>query len=203
MQKFFAFLLTSYKGNGWSLLHVDQEKEEQHKLLKLFISFCYNTVFIVWFGFGTPGQEKILFWLKTAAVIAINMRFCFHKHTLLFSFAATNTTWNFPGILSEIYHVVAAHKAGEKAWYLFRHILYFHTDKDWNAADILWKHAAPLTRLEKVPTSRLKHPVVSRLRMLNIVLNSGLWPSPASQLIFRWCQHDMKLILYTHIWKYS
>ena len=156
---------------------------------------------MVWFGFGTkketPGQEDILFWLKAAGVVVLNMRlwFCFHTHTLLFSFAATNTTWNFPDISSEIYHFIA-HKAGK------RPDISSDTLMKVEMQQIFCKFAAPLTRLEKVPTSRLKHPVVSHLHMLNVVLNSGLWPSPAPQLIFRWRQHDMKPLINTHIWQY-
>ena len=156
---------------------------------------------MVWFGFGTkketPGQENILFWLKAAGVVVLNMRlwFCFHTHTLLFSFAATNTTWNFPDISSEIYHFIA-HKAGK------RPDISSDTLMKVEMQQIFCKFAAPLTRLEKVPTSRLKHPVVSHLQMLNVVLNSGLWPSPAPQLIFRWRQHDTKPLINTHIWQY-
>lgn len=74
-------------------------------------------------------QNILLTWLKNVPDVSLNIFLALRHVTTsrqkIFSFVATNTTWNCPKVLSKIYSFVGTNTAPKKSWYLLKNCCFW------------------------------------------------------------------------------
>lgn len=123
-------------------------------------------------------QNILLTWLKNVPDVSLNIFLALRHVTTsrqkIYSFVATNTTWNCPKVLSKIYSFVGTNTAPKKSWYVLKNVCFWgvSTKTAAKCSCHIYPILLPLTWLENLVKNIHKF---QAYKCWNTILNSDLW----------------------------